>query len=198
MLLLLVLSEKTLGDKIVFPENKSADLVVARFGMTPSCDRTENSWCEPGNYPHETMTHYIKKNTSFNQILDQDSDYDDNDSPNSFVIEVDVFSYEHICPMTIDYIYPKAAMNKAGKFMFIVNRPAGSEEYFQLVKVSLCYNPGGECGSGRLFSSVSTICMQEYTDHKLVALSETGQELVVDTFSFPSCCTCRFKEVIEL
>ena len=47
-------------------------------------------------------------------------------------------------------------MNKAGTFMFIVNQPAGAEEYFQVVKVSICSNPDQECGEGELFSSVPT------------------------------------------
>ena len=82
--------------------------------------------------------------------------------------------------------------------MFIVNQLVGSEEYFQIVRVSICSSPEEECGDGGLFSTVSTKCMQEYSDRKLVALSETGQELVVDTFAFPSCCTCMVREGFEL
>ena len=50
---------------------------------------------------------------------------------------------------------------------------------------------GAECGGGRLAGAgVETRCQQEFSDHKLVTLGESGEELVVDTFSFPSCCTC--------
>ena len=82
--------------------------------------------------------------------------------------------------------------------MFIVNHPGGADEYIQLVKVATCVSAGKECGQGRMARSVSTQCNQEYLDHKLVALSVTGEELVVDTFSFPSCCTCLMNTGLEL
>ena len=87
---------------------------------------------------------------------------------------------------------------KKGKFMFIVNHPEGADEYIQLVRLATWVSAGEECGQGRLASSVSTQCNQEYLDHKLVALSDTGEELVVDTFSFPSCCTCLMNTGLEL
>ena len=70
-----------------------------------------------------------------------------------------------------------------------------SEEYLQLVKVTTCMADGEECAQGRLLRSISTMCKQEYLDLKLVVLSE---ELVVDTFSFPSCCSCVFNNILEL
>merc|ERR1712115_197018 len=67
----------------------------------------------------------------------------------------------------------------------------GDDEYIQLVRVSTCSSAGSECGRGRLEGAgVKTRCQQEYSDHKLVSLDESGEELVVDTFLFPSCCTC--------
>jgi hypothetical protein len=99
---------------------------------------------------------------------------------------------------TLNILPQRQPKNKKGKFVFIVNSPAGSEEYLQLVKVTTCVADGEECAQGRLLSSISTMCKQEYSDHKLVALSETGEELVVDTFSFPSCCTCVFNNPLEL
>ena len=72
-----------------------------------------------------------------------------------------------------------------------MNHPDGDDEYIQLVRVATCSGAGSECGGGRLEGAgVKTRCQQEYSDHKLVSLGESGEELVVDTFSFPSCCTC--------
>ena len=34
------------------------------------------------------------------------------------------------------------------------------------------------------------MCRQQYTDHKLVALDDKKGEVVVETFTFPSCCSC--------
>ena len=176
-------------DKIVFPHMESADLTFQDW-RKPRCDERRVSWCQPDNYPDNTMTRLLQRNTSVNQLLE---------TRRAEFIPFETFStLINVCPINTDYVFPKAAMNKAGTFMFIVNQPVGAEEYFQVVKVSLCSNPDQECGEGELFSSVPTKCMQEYSDRKLVALSETGQELVVDTFSFPSCCTCSIIQGGEL
>ena len=98
---------------------------------------------------------------------------------------------ENICDENTEYIRPQSAKNRDGEFQFIVNEPGLYPEYRQVVKVTTCTRPVQECGQGEIFSSVSTSCIQEYSDHKLVALSKTGEELVVDTFSFPSCCVCK-------
>ena len=98
--------------------------------------------------------------------------------------------FENICGLTTEYIMPRAAKNKDGQFRFIVNHPeGGGEQYIQLVRVARCAGAGEECGWG-LMAGRQTRCQQEYLDHKLVALSEDGEELVIDTFTFPSCCTC--------
>lgn len=38
-----------------------------------------------------------------------------------------------------------------------------------------------------------TVCKQEYMDHKLVAISPDQSHVVIDTFSFPSCCSCHIQ-----
>merc|ERR1712165_173565 len=94
-----------------------------------------------------------------------------------------------------EYIMPRAAKNKDGEYKFIVNHPEGGEEYVQQVRVTLCRAAEQSCGHGLLAESgVNTKCRQEYSDHKLVSLSNTGEELQVETFRFPSCCTCYISE----
>ena len=93
--------------------------------------------------------------------------------------------FTNICALRTSYITPRAAKNKEGQFRFIVNSPDGAAEYSQLVRVAVCGAAGAECSG-----VAGTRCRQEYSDHKLVSLSSGGEELVVDTFSFPSCCTC--------
>jgi len=103
--------------------------------------------------------------------------------------------FENICGLTTEYIMPRAAKNKDGQFRFIVNHPeGGDEQYIQLVRVARCAGAGEECGWGVMGPGIETRCHQEYLDHKLVALSESGEELVIDTFTFPSCCTCLMRQ----
>merc|ERR1711994_96970 len=105
--------------------------------------------------------------------------------------------FENICGLTTEYIMPRAAKNKNGQFRFIVNHPeGGDEQYIQLVRVARCAGAGEECGWGVMGPGIETRCHQEYLDHKLVALSESGEELVIDTFTFPSCCTCLMKQTM--
>ena len=157
---------------------------------TPDCGNSSSLWCDPHNYPDSTVTQILNTNGEINKFLDQDR---------KLRLDVKYLSnYENICNEETEYIYPKAAKNSEGYFMFIVNSPGGSYKHRQLVKVTKCFSPEEECGQGELFSSVSTSCVQEYSDHKLLALSMTGEELVVDTFSFPSCCICKVDISIEL
>eukprot|EP00092_Neocalanus_flemingeri_P010559 GFUD01011375.1.p1 GENE.GFUD01011375.1~~GFUD01011375.1.p1 ORF type:complete len:234 (-),score=46.06 GFUD01011375.1:310-1011(-) len=141
-------------------------------------------WCSPDIYPGNAISNLIKKNSDVLELLEKDDIHIRKTPINTEP------PMENICQTESEYIHPKAAKNKKGKFMFIVNRPAGFEEYIQLVKVTTCKAAGQECAQGQLLNSISTMCHQEYSDHKLVVLSETGDELVVDTFSFPSCCSC--------
>ena len=93
---------------------------------------------------------------------------------------------------------PKAAKNKKGQFKFLVNGGEGAKEYIQLVKISQCMRAGESCGHGNIFTRHVTECRQEYSDHKMVALDEEGEELVIDTFSFPSCCSCYMQAGMEV
>merc|ERR1719342_1997741 len=158
------------------------------------------NWCdEPYHYPeHDILKAVAKQKKAVKIMFDKENDA----VPENKTIEIGLrmfeSEFENICDVDTTYIKPRAAKNKEGKFMFIVNHPEGADEYIQLVRVATCISAGEECGQGRLASSVTTQCHQEYLDHKLVALSATGEELVVDTFSFPSCCTCLINTGLEL
>jgi len=160
-------------------------------------------WClDPSDYPEENILEMTAKQDWLHNLfpvsdgiatranfglLDGNLTSDELDKEDDF---------ENVCSTESDYIMPRAAKNKEGKFRFIVNRPKGAEEYVQLVKVVRCLSEGEECGGGSLFGSESTVCRQEYLEHKLVAVGESGEELVIDTFQFPSCCTCNYQHIL--
>eukprot|EP00092_Neocalanus_flemingeri_P045996 GFUD01051625.1.p1 GENE.GFUD01051625.1~~GFUD01051625.1.p1 ORF type:complete len:216 (+),score=62.55 GFUD01051625.1:134-781(+) len=159
-------------------------------------------WCnEPLNYPENTILKAVVKQKKSVKIMfnnDKIPVEKANDTIIGLRSSILESQFENICDVETEYIMPRAAKNKEGKFMFIVNHPEGADEYIQLVRIATCISAGEECGQGRLANSVSTKCNQEYLDHKLVALSATGEELVVDTFTFPSCCTCLMNTGLEL
>ena len=141
-------------------------------------------WCENiPDYPDKNITYIIRGQRK--SLIDN---FFDNLVTLQYVHTEDYS--ENICDTRTRHIKPRRMRNKNGRFMFIVNEPEGSHEYIQLVRVTTCTAVDEECAQGQLISSISTRCQQEYSDHKLVALSESGEELVVDTFSFPSCCSC--------
>ena len=76
--------------------------------------------------------------------------------------------------------------------MFVLNGLEGQEgmqEYVQEVEVGECLETGRACGNGDVFPYDSTYCKQEYSYTKLWAMTEAGK-VVMDTFTFPSSCTC--------
>ena len=106
---------------------------------------------------------------------------------------------ENVCSTHTSYEMPKAARNKAGQFRFIVNGGEGLEQYTQLVRMERCSQAGAGCGGlAGMFASHRTECKQGFTDHKLVTLDPDGEELIVDTFSFPSCCSCYVDRSLEI
>ena len=180
--------------EIVFPgdfeEIKESHKTI---NATAECVSTTASWCSPTNYPDSVITNLIKSDSIAVQLLEKEDGFETNKVGFNDEDEYRYEDAENICKVSTDYIFPKAAKNKKGKFMFIVNRPAGSVEYLQKVKITTCEDAGEECVQGKLSGgSISTMCKQEYSDYKLVALSETGEELVIDDFTFPSCCSCVF------
>lgn len=99
---------------------------------------------------------------------------------------------ESVCGGTTRYITPRQARNKKGVMMYIVNQPEDRTELTQLVKITVCHREGENCQVGG-FGRHVTVCKQEYMDHKLVAISPDQSHVVIDTFSFPSCCSCHIQ-----
>jgi len=169
-------------------------------------------WCDaPEEYPEEQiMKAVIKQKQTFKDIFDtkdKSQDFISISQPSTNITESSIGiatrisplddQFKNICGLTTSYIKPRAAKNKDGEYRFIVNHPDGADEYLQVVRVSTCNSNDEQCGGGIIESAglgLETKCQQEFSDHKLVALSSSGEELVVEEFRFPSCCTCLIRE----
>ena len=93
--------------------------------------------------------------------------------------------------LTFSYnFYPRAARNKDGRFVFLVNGIEKVGDFVQKVKVVMCKESMMECGMGEMMSSQRTRCRQSYSQHRLMAVGGGGR-LVRDTFTFPSGCYCE-------
>ena len=100
---------------------------------------------------------------------------------------------ERICEAVTQLTTPRHERNTRGEMRWIVNQPDNRTDLTQVVKVTKC-RVGGKCYDGSLSSRDRTFCRQEYMDHKLVALNSDNSQVIIDTFSFPSCCTCYVQE----
>jgi len=156
---------------------------------------SKHSFCtDPPNYPIKQVAGALAKNPLLVGMFD------------NTVVEEEVMQLRsgevvgegndnldevNVCDSRTSYILPRAARSVKGSFMFIVNQPA-QEKLSQVVRVTTCRGQGERCYGGELDGRVGlrTVCRQQYMDHKLVALDQERGEVVVETFSFPSCCSC--------
>ena len=100
---------------------------------------------------------------------------------------------ELACEASTQLTRPRHERNTRGEMRWIVNQPENRTDLTQLVKVTRC-EEGGKCMDGSLTDRHRTYCRQEYLDHKLVALNSDNTQVIIDTFRFPSCCSCYVEE----
>merc|ERR1712183_525114 len=180
--------------------------------VTSLCPGPED-WCDsPPDYPDQAILKAaLRQNNTLGSLFDSKLLVEEKEVPtetteNSVQSRKGFPEFEefveddmiNICSVKTEYIMPRAAKNKEGEYKFIVNHPEGGEEYVQQVRVNICRAAEQACGHGLLAAGgVNTKCRQESSDHKLVSLSATGEELQVETFRFPSCCTCYVSQFTE-
>jgi hypothetical protein len=158
--------------------------------IKPFCNGTDYCSDAP-NYPSKQILQMMAKTKrQFASMFDEPVigfHISARTSLNSFDVEED----ENVCGMFHEDITPRVAKNSKGAFKFVVNSPENNQKYIQRVQTGQCYNPGEDCFSGGFVPQ--TYCKQQFLEHKLLALSDDLTEIVVDTFPFPSCCTCHVK-----
>ena len=188
--------------------------IMTPSSRSPLCGGSED-WCSsPADYPDQAiLAAALRQNSSLGSLFDSKLLVKEKEVPTETpgifkavqsrkgFPEFEEFVEEdmiNICSVREEYIMPRAAKNKDGEYKFIVNHPEGGEEYVQQVRVNICRAAEQSCGHGLLAGSgLDTKCRQEYSDHKLVSLSATGEELQVETFRFPSCCSCFVSQFTE-
>ena len=159
---------------------------VGANGLTPDCGNA--TFCDrPKLYPTQIIQEALERQKDLMPILADKMTVDDIiRTRQNFEVGSEA------CPSTEQVTTPRVATNLNHEQKFIVNGLVGLEEVRQIVRVTLCdTEPGEECGAGAF--GVPTECRQKFSEHKLVAvdMKENGHaKLVVDTFTFPSCCSC--------
>ncbi|XP_063218561.1 protein spaetzle 5 [Bacillus rossius redtenbacheri] len=98
-----------------------------------------------------------------------------------------------LCPTTTSFVTPKAAMNKEGNWMYVVNVPEVDDRYTQLVGTETCVS--NQCnGLCTIPNGYTSRCEQQFVQKRLVALEGGGNNLYTDVFWFPHCCVCQITQ----
>ncbi|XP_060842392.1 uncharacterized protein LOC132922739 [Rhopalosiphum padi] len=102
-----------------------------------------------------------------------------------------------LCQVKTNNIFPKAALNIQGEWKYVVNMVrTPSDMYTQSIRSEICAEPDQPCnGICDTPLGFSTSCKQKFVQKRLVALQGTGDNLYVDVFWFPHCCSCNIARV---
>jgi len=149
------------------------------------CGNSSVLYCSrPRHYPKLAIERALRKQRNMLDMFDQLPERQNR-------VKRDVEDFFDACPSTHDTILPRVGLNTNNQQRFVVNGDISGEfgRLVQLVQVTTCDGRRGEsCGAGVLGGR--TECRQQYSNHRLVAYDEERGELLVETFRFPSCCSC--------
>jgi len=174
------------------------DTRVSRLYTEPECSR--DTYCvSPSNYPTDRVVQAMQGSTEvYKQVFD---------SQCSNVIATRGFAIDEdpLCSGVQRVIFPRKARNMENKWKFVVN----IDNFTQSIEIEECDDrfvfsqESGDQFGDCLYSGSQgnnpefTACKQIFTEHKLLALTETGQ-LEVDRFRLPSACACFFQPFFGL
>jgi len=162
----------------------------------PSCDGDD--FCDrPSFYPSKEILQLV---TNASAGLDNMFSHEKEDVMDGNERGRGIFGQaDSVCMMFHQHIRPKVAKNTRGKFMFLVNAPDHDDEsrFVQIVQTGQCMGAGQGC-MGAWPGYQSTECRQQFLEHKLVAVDSNLREIIVDSFKFPSCCTCHILSTYDL
>ena len=166
------------------------DTRVSRLYTESECSR--DTYCvSPGDYPTDRVVQVMQGSSEvYKQVFD--SQCSNIIATRGFAIDEDP-----LCSGVQRLIFPRKARNMENKWKFVVN----IDNFTQSIEIEECDDrfvfsqESGDQFGDCLYSGSQgnnpefTACKQIYTEHKLLALTETGQ-LEVDRFMLPSACAC--------
>jgi hypothetical protein len=106
--------------------------------------------------------------------------------------EAEFDEFENVCGSVKRTITPRVGTNTNNQQRYLVNGHHLGGELVRTVRTVECLGgqrTGERESCGAVFGR-RTECRQEHTEHRMVAIDMERGELVVETFTFPSCCSC--------
>jgi hypothetical protein len=173
------------GALVLSRYNKEERVEVRASGL---CGNSSMLYCDtPSAYPVAAISRALRRQTTMLDMFDKEEE-----TINNNIVKRSVRDYYDACPSTKDLIMPRVGTNARNQQRYLVNGAISREfgRLVQTVRVTTCDGEYGEsCGAGA-FNGVDTRCQQQFSQHKLVAYDMERGELVVESFTFPSCCSC--------
>lgn len=101
---------------------------------------------------------------------------------------------EEMCPSNKTIIYPKAAKNIQGNWVFVVNRDGKPVQGF---KAEVCMQVDHACKRIAYVSNgYNATCHQKSMERTLWSIDENGK-MVLETIPMPTCCSCIVKSIVK-
>ena len=174
------------GALVLSRYNKEDRIEVKTSGL---CGNSSLLYCDtPSAYPVDAISRALRRQTTMLDMFDKEEEI----LKQNNIVKRSVRDYYDACPSTKDLIMPRVGTNTQNQQRYLVNGAISREfgRLIQTVRVTTCDGDYGEsCGAGA-FIGVETRCQQQFSQHKLVAYDVESGELIVESFTFPSCCSC--------
>jgi hypothetical protein len=143
---------------------------------------------QPRAYPRLAIKRALRRQTTMLDMFELQAP--------AHMVKRSTDDFYEACPSTHMTILPRVGTNTNNQQRYLVNGAIIREdrELVQQVQVTTCDGPGDSCSAGGF--GVRTECRQQFSHHRLVALDMERGELVVETFTFPSCCSCMVQRAL--
>ena len=171
-------------------------LVLSRWGKEEGarrpgglCGNSSLLYCDkPRTYPARAIKRALRRQSNMLEMFDKE------DTINA-IVKRSIGDWSDACPSSQNMLMPRVGTNVNNQQRYLVNGGIRGEfgPLVQLVRVTTCDAAGESCAAGRF--GVQTRCAQQFSQHKLVAFDEVANELVVESFTFPSSCSCMYRDL---
>lgn len=165
------------------PVDKNGNLICGNSSFNGFCDYLPN-------YPVEAIRQLITTDAFKNTIGVFSSGIGGRKS-----ITPDDLSEESVCGHRSQPFLPKAAKNSEDKWRYVIN----DVNYVQTVVAEVCKSEGKPCShfQDSIASGFSSVCRQRFSMKRLLAIDPDKKKTYMDSFKFPSCCSCYVKSLFD-
>ena len=158
------------------------------------CGNGELYCLQPLHYPEAAIAKALRKNKRKAVIAELFDAPEPQLRFRSGELEI-LEEFENVCPSQRRTIAPRVGTNAHNQQRYLVQGGSDLAEFNGLVRTietvqCLGSQAEGERESCAVTTGRRTECRQQHTEHRMVALDMERGELVVEAFSFPSCCSC--------